>query len=141
MRSSLVDVRLLIRHQAAALFATVVDFTSMIALVELLHVRPAYATFVSATLGGVANFSASRTWAYRSIHAGSLHSQAWRYALVSLGGALLNAVFVGVILHFVRAPYVAVRAVVAVFVSVCYNYWMHARFVFRLKPAPRAPRG
>lgn len=127
------NVRLLGKHQAAALFATVVDFASMIALVEFAHLKPAHATFVSAIVGGVANFAASRFWAYRSLHVGSVHAQAFRYALVSLGSAALNAFFVGLALHFVRAPYVLVRAVVAIFVSVFYNYWMHARFVFRLR--------
>ena len=38
--------------------------------------------------GAAINFTLSRSWTYRSRHDGTLTSQASRYALVSVGGAV-----------------------------------------------------
>lgn len=133
-RASLLDASLLGRHQVAAALATAVDFLAMIALVELAHRSPPVATVGSAVLGGVVNFGLSRGWAYRERHAGTLSSQASRYAIVSLGGALLNAGLLAMILTTVEAPYPAARVVAAVAVSVLYTYPMHTRVVFRVGP-------
>lgn len=124
-----IDLALLGRHQVAAFAATVVDFSAMIALVELLGVAPPLATIISAILGGVSNFTLSRTWAYRDRHEGEVQGQASRYAVVSLGGALLNGALVGVLFS---VPYVIARVIVSAAVSLLYTYPLHTRFVFRV---------
>lgn len=126
---SLFDLALLGRHQVAAFAATAVDFTAMIAFVELVGLAPPLATILSAILGGLTNFTLSRVWAYRDRHEGALHDQALRYAVVSLGGALLNGALVA-LLSFV--PYVLARIAVSFAVSVLYTYPLHTRFVFRV---------
>jgi putative flippase GtrA len=137
--ASIADVRRLVRHQAAAFAATCVDFTAMIALVELAGVRPGIATFLSAAAGGATNFVITRIWAFRSLHTGSIHGQATRYALASAGGALLNAVLLELALAIVALPYVLLRVVVSFLVGVLYTYPVHSMFVFRL--SPRSTRG
>lgn len=129
----LTDPRLLGRHQAAAAVATLVDFAGMIALVELVSLRASVATTLGALLGGVTNFAIARAWAFRDLHAGSMRSQALRYGFVSALGALLNGGFVALILWLIPAPYVLVRAIGAVLISVAYTYPMHARVVFRVR--------
>jgi putative flippase GtrA len=129
MARSFFDLALLGRHQVAAFAATVVDFTAMIAFVELLGLAPPLATIASAILGGISNFTLSRTWAYRDRHDGTLHGQAVRYAFVSLGGALLNGALVA-LLPFV--PYVLARVSVSLLVSVLYTYPLHTRVVFKV---------
>jgi putative flippase GtrA len=126
---SFFDLALLGRHQIAAFAATVVDFSAMIAFVELLGITPPLATIFSAILGGLSNFTLSRAWAYRDRHDGAVHDQALRYAVVALGGALLNGALVA-LLFFV--PYVVARVVVSLLVSVLYTYPLHTRFVFRV---------
>lgn len=127
----LLDLQLLGRHQLAAAIATLVDFLSMIALVELAGVAPPYATLLSAMVGGITNFTIGRTWAFRDRHRGSVGSQAARYAVVCAGGALLNASVLGAVLAIAEPPYVVARAVVSVLVSLVYTYPLHARFVYR----------
>jgi putative flippase GtrA len=117
----------LVRHPVAAGVATLVDFVSMVALVELAHVPPPIATLLSAGVGGVTNFTIGRLWTFRV--RGPLAGQALRYALACAGGALLNAVLVAAFMGL--GPYVIVRAFVAVLVSFAYTYPMHGRFVFR----------
>ena len=126
---SFFDLALLGRHQVAAFAATAVDFSAMIAFVELVGLAPPLATVFSAILGGISNFTLSRAWAYRDRHEGPVHGQAFRYAIVSLGGTLLNGALVAM-LAFV--PYVLARLVVSALVSVLYTYPLHTRFVFRV---------
>lgn len=142
-RADLRDLRLLGRHQIAAFVGTSADFGAMIALVELAHLAPETATVLSAITGGIVNFSLSRGWAFRGRHAGSTTGQAGRYALVSFGGALLNALLLGIVLrglHLVAldVPYPFARAIVSVAVSLLYTYPLHTRVVFRVAGAPDA---
>ncbi len=140
LRHRLLDVRLLGRHQVAALLATGVDFAVMIALVELVKLAPPVATVLAAMCGGVANFTIGRTWAFRDLHTGSLAGQASRYAVASLGGALLNGLLLAALLAIVSLPYVLARVVVSALVSLAYTYPVHTRFVFRAQsqPPPRS---
>jgi putative flippase GtrA len=135
----LVDPRLLARHQITAALGTTADFGTMVALVELGHLSPPVATILSAIAGGVVNFSLSRVWAYRERHGGSLASQAARYAVGSLGGALLNATLLALFLRLAAVPYPAARAIIAIAISVLYTYPVHTRLVFRVARARRLP--
>ena len=130
-RAPIFDVALLGRHQLAGFIATIVDFGSMIALVELARISPPFAAMASATFGAIVNFTLSRVWAYRERHRGSLASQASRYALVSAGGALLNGALLALALRF-SGGYAGLRVVVALLVSVFYTYPLHTRVVFRV---------
>lgn len=129
--------RLLGRHQIAAAIGTSTDFATMIALVEVAHVDAPLATMLSALAGGLVNFTVSRRWAFREIHRGALPAQAAKYAVVSLGGALLNSLLLAVALHTLPVSYVVARVGVAVAVSLLYSYPLHTRLVFRVEPASR----
>jgi putative flippase GtrA len=132
------EVGLLGRHQAAAALATACDFASMIALVELARLSPPTATMLSAALGGIVNFTLSRTWAFRARHEGTVRSQALRYGVVSLGGALVNASALALVLRAIALPYPIARVAVSIAVSLLYTYPLHTRFVFRVAPRGRA---
>jgi putative flippase GtrA len=131
-RARLADARLLGWHQIAAALATAVDFALMIALVEAFGAPPGAATFLSALAGGVTNFNLSRAWAFRARHAGSLGGQAARYAVVSLGGAVLNGALVALAVRTTEVPYVLARVGIAIAVSLAYTYPLHTRVVFRV---------
>jgi putative flippase GtrA len=126
---SFFDLGLLGRHQVAAFAGTVIDFTAMITAVEVFGVAPPLATIGSAIVGGITNFTLSRVWAYRHRHEGAVRGQALRYAVVSLGGALLNGALVAL---FSSAPYVVARVAISIVVSVLYTYPLHTKFVFRV---------
>jgi putative flippase GtrA len=128
----LLDVRLFGRHQVAAVVATLVDFTMMVAFVELTEAPPPLATLLSASLGGMTNFALSRQWAFRARHRGSVASQAVRYGLVCAGGAILNAGLLAAVLALASPSYVVTRAIVSILVSLAYTYPMHTRVVFRV---------
>jgi putative flippase GtrA len=121
--------RTLGRHQIGALAATAIDFGSMIACVEGLGMSPAGATALGATLGGVTNFALSRSWIFRR-HSGSASGQALRYALVSAAGAAWNALGEHLVADRAHVQYVVARAIVAIAVSLLWNFPMQREFVF-----------
>ena len=133
----LADARLLGRHQIAAAIASCADFGSMVVLVELARLSPPLATMLSALVGGVVNFTLSRRWAFHTRHAGTARSQALRYSVVSVGGALINASLLALVLYVSAIAYPLARALVAIAVSVLYTYPLHTRFVFRVVRRPR----
>jgi putative flippase GtrA len=123
----------LARHQAGALIATVVDFSTMIALVEGLGASPVVATAIGAACGAVTNFTLGRRWIFTD-HDRAAGPQALRYASVSAGSLALNTAGEGLVHGVLGVRYVLARVLVAIAVSVAYNYPLHRMFVFRRRP-------
>ena len=117
------------RHQVASLISTVVDFGSMIAVVELLHLGAVVGTCIGATCGAVTNFTLGRyfTFVARSEHAAP---QAARYAVVSAASMGWNALGEYVLHDRLGVQYMVARAIVAVAVSVFWNFPLQRWFVF-----------
>ncbi|HEY4012072.1 MAG TPA: GtrA family protein [Polyangiaceae bacterium] len=122
--------RTLGRHQVGGFVAGAVDFGVMILAVEALHLSPVAGTALGAALGAVTNFTLSRAWIFRHPR-GRPGWQAVRYALVSATSAGLNTLGEHLVHDVARVEYVIARALVAVTVSVTWNFPMHRRFVFR----------
>ena len=118
------------RHQVGSMVTSVVDFGTMIACVHVLALHPATATAFGAAAGAVLNFLLGRYWIFpggRASPAGS----ALRYALVSLISLGLNTAGEYVFVSFAHIQYVLARAVIAVAVSVAWNFPMQRAFVYR----------
>jgi putative flippase GtrA len=124
----------LLRHQAGAIAATLVDYGVMVALVSGGGASPALGTAVGATCGGIANFTVGRLWIFRATH-GRTAPQAFRYALVSLGSLLLNTAGEHVLAERFHIQYVAARLAVSVAVSVLWNFPLQRTFVFKARPS------
>ncbi len=120
----------LARHQAGGFLAGVVDFGAMIFGVEALGWSPVVGTAVGATLGAVTNFVLGRTWIFRR-HSGQTADQALRYAVVSACSAGLNALGEHLAHNRAHVQYVLARVLVAIAVSILWNFPLHRRFVFR----------
>lgn len=120
---------LLGRHQAAAIISTAVDFSTMVLSVELFHLPPVAGTVAGASCGAITNFQLGRRWIFRALHEGA-GPQALRYALVSAASAGLNALGEYVAHNLLGINYILARTVVAVAVSLLWNFPMHRHFVF-----------
>lgn len=123
---------LFLKHQAASVFTTLVDFSTMIACVHFGKIPPVWATGAGAGVGAVTNFTLGRRWIFqnREGHAGG---QALRYAVVSGASLLLNMAGEWLVHDVAHLEYVFARAIVAVTVSVAWNYPMQKNFVFGKK--------
>jgi putative flippase GtrA len=118
-----------IRHHATAVLSTAVDYTVMIACVELLGVRPVPATAIGAFGGAVTNFSINRTFTYRAGEV-AVRNQLWRFALVSGFSLVLNTAGEWLFHERLRIQYMAARVIASVIVSNAWNYPMLRFFVF-----------
>jgi putative flippase GtrA len=128
------------RHQAGAVVATVIDFAIMSALVELLGASAVLGTVVGAATGGVTNFLLGRRWIFRA-GTGAATDQATRYVAVSVTSLFLNAAGEYLLADRLGLQFQLARAIVAVVVSVAWNFPMHRYFVFaKDHPAPPPPR-
>ena len=123
---------LLLKHQASSLVATVVDFGTMIAMHELVHLSPAWSTVVGASCGAASNFTLGRHWTFRAT-ADRAYAQAWKYAIVSATSLALNALGEHLLAERLHVQYVVARLGVAVAVSVLWNFPLQRAFVFAQK--------
>ena len=130
-------LKLLGRHQLASVFSTLVDFGTMILVVEVLGRSAVVGTLAGALCGAVTNFQLGRRWIFDARHENP-GPQALRYALVSAGSAGLNALGEYAAHDRLHIYYLAARALVAVTVSFAWNFPMQRHFVFRRPPTSGA---
>jgi putative flippase GtrA len=102
----------------------------MIVCVEALALTPVTGTAIGATLGAITNFWLGRAWIFRR-KTGHPAAQAARYAFVSAASAGWNALGEHWVHDDAHVQYVLGRALVAVAVSILWNFPMQHRFVFR----------
>ncbi|HKP62353.1 MAG TPA: GtrA family protein [Polyangiales bacterium] len=124
-----------VRHQAGSLAATVLDFSTMIGAVQLLHVHPAVGTACGAALGGGFNFLLGRHWIFPAGESTAFGS-ALRYALVSFASLGLNTAGEWLLVSWLGVQYVRARLLVAIAVSVFWNFPMQRSFVYRSASTP-----
>jgi putative flippase GtrA len=130
---------LLARHQVGALVATAFDFSTMVFLVQAGGFDPVPATAVGAACGALTNFLVSRGWIFRAEGA-SPTMQVARYVLVSGASLVLNTTGQHILHHLLGVQYVIARVMVAVVVSVAWNFPMHRAFVFAREDKAREAR-
>jgi putative flippase GtrA len=125
------------RHQVGALVATVVDFGTMTLLVSGLGATPVVGTVIGASAGAVTNFTMGRRWIFRSTASGPA-PQAGRYAVVSGTSLILNALGEYVLSSRLGLQYQLARVIVAILVSILFNFPMQRYFVFRTRQRAHA---
>ncbi len=125
------------KAQASAFIATAADFTITALLFQSFGVYYVYSTFIGAISGGVTNCVINHKWTFRGNNSSKL-SVALRYLLVWCGSIVLNtwgtAVGVRLVSEWENSgldTLMVVKAVVAVFVAVFWNFLMQKYFVYR----------
>jgi putative flippase GtrA len=120
------------RHQVGALVSTAIDFGTMTLVVSGLGGSAVLGTVIGASAGAVSNFWLGRTWIFHADGASRDRAggQAWRYALVSFLSLVWNALGEHLLSDRLGLQYQLARVIVAVVVSVAWNFPMHRRFVF-----------
>jgi putative flippase GtrA len=119
-----------LKAQAASLSATFVDFLTTIILVEIFHCWYLLGSVIGTIVGGVTHFSLGRNWVF-SAKEGKIQNQAIKYILVWIVYLLLTNAGVYALTHYGKMNYILSKACVALLMSVCYNYVLHKKFVFK----------
>jgi putative flippase GtrA len=134
-------LRVFIRHQIGSVVSTAVDFSTMIAWVELGIGSPVSGTAIGATAGALSNFILGRQWIFAA-RGRPVAGQMVRYAMVSASGLGWNTLGQALLLKATGLPYPLTRAMIAIAVGVLWNFPLQRWFVFRkppLRPAPVSP--
>jgi putative flippase GtrA len=135
-----VSWRVLARHQLASGVATTADFALMTSLVEFFALAPATAALSGAVLGALINFTLNRRYTFRTVAQSPAGAEARRYVLVSSASALLNSGGEYIGTKWLSAPYLLVRVVVSVAVSLGWNFPLHRSWVFQSAASPPRER-
>jgi putative flippase GtrA len=123
------------RHQLSALAATGLDFSVMTLSHELFGIDPVLATVFGASCGGLANFQLGRHWVFGGARDGRVFGQALRYACVSLGCVVLNALGMGLVGLWVGPEsYVLQRVIISLLVGFLWSYPAQRWLVFAARP-------
>lgn len=106
---------------------------------ELFGVDPVLATVFGATCGGLANFQLGRHWVFGGARDRRVFGQALRYACVSLGCVVLNALGMGLVGLWVGPEsYVLQRVIISLLVGVLWSYPAQRWLVFAARPTTAA---
>ena len=118
------------RSQIASLMATLVDFSSLIFLVEIGHVWYVAATATGAFLGALVNFILGRHWSFAA-NDEAVRGQAIRYVVVSAVSLLLNSLGIYLLTDYLKIHYAISKTIIAFLVGILFNFPLHRTFVFR----------
>ena len=117
------------RYNLVALIATSIDFLMLAALTELLAVWYMFSTVAAATCGAITAFLLGRYWVFVSTER-KVHTQAFRYFLVTMGSIALNSMGVYFFTEVVEFQYLISKIITSIIVGVGYNYLLGRYFVF-----------
>ncbi|MGN0070154.1 MAG: GtrA family protein [Prevotella sp.] len=117
------------KAQCSAWVASAIDFGVTLFCAHCLRVWYAYATFIGALSGGIANCAINYRWVF---HAEGLKKKyvALRYFIVWGGSILFNTYGTYRLTELTGLNFILVKAAVAVAVAVLWNYQMQRTFVF-----------
>lgn len=118
------------KYQAAAIFATLIDFAVFFIVKDEFHVWYVAATAIGAFCGALINFILCRNWAFSSKEK-KLATQISRYTMVSIGSLVLNTLFVFVVTELFLIHENYSRIFTAIIVAVTYNFTLQKYYVFK----------
>lgn len=119
-----------IKYNAVAMTATTVDFLFLVFLTEVLGFWYLLSAIIGSTFGGIVAFMLERNWTFKKTN-GVVRKQALRYLFIWLSSLLLNTVFLYLFVDIFEIQYILSRLIVAVLVSVTFNYFTHKYYIFK----------
>ena len=126
-----------IRHHTTAVISTIVDYTVLVVMVELVHLGPVPATPIAAFAGAVTNFMLNRNFTYHAAQ-NPIRGQLLRFVLVSGCSLGLNTLGEFLFLKVPHLHYMVARVITSTIVSNVWNYPLLRFFVFSERRSSRA---
>jgi putative flippase GtrA len=114
---------------------TVIDFATLVLLVELAGLSIPVSAFLAAAAGAVVCFVLNKHLAFRDRSPVTLQ-QIGRFGLVAVGAALLMGCAMRIVAVDLGVPYPVAKALCAALVFVAWTYPAQRRLVFVRRPVP-----
>lgn len=118
-----------VRSQIVSVIATACDFGVMIFFTEVAHLWYLVSVFLGTFTGGLVGFILGRRWAFTS-RQGRISHQVYRYFIMWVINILLNLGGVYCLVDLLHLKYILAKAIVAVILSISFNYPMQKYYVF-----------
>ncbi len=118
-----------VKSQFSAALATAFDILVTIILVELFNIWYVIAVAIGALCGAIGNFLLGRHWSFAASN-DIWQRQMSRYGLVAGGSLVLNTTGVYLLTDGIGIPYLTSKILIAVLITVSFNYPLHRYFVF-----------
>jgi putative flippase GtrA len=118
------------RSQVSSLVATLIDFGTLVFLVEVFKLWYVTATAIGAFVGAVTNFTFGRHWSFKATD-GLVHHQVVKYSLISGTSLILNSLGVYFLTDGVGLKYTESKVVTAILIGLLFNFPLHRVYVFR----------
>lgn len=118
------------KSQASSFAATVVDHGMLAICTELLGIYYIHSKIIGASCGAVVSFLLGKTWAFKGSTRSST-SQLIKYIGTSITSAYLNVQGVYILTEHYNIQYFISSLIVALVVSVFFNFFMYRYFVFK----------
>ena len=121
------NIRTFLRYSVVGVSGTIVDFGTLLLLVEVFGADPVYANIISVTLAIFNNFIWNRYWTFKERQA-SFHKQLGQFVIVSLVGLLINTLLLPVFIHF--GVWYVFAKVVIIGIVLIWNFLGNALWTF-----------
>ena len=118
------------KAQASAFFGGIIDYLTMIALSELLHIHYTISIVFGGIIGAIVNFSINKYWTYQS-HQATVGVQLTRFILVVAGSICLKSSGTYLLTTWLELDYKFSRILTDIFVSLGFNFLLQKYWVFR----------
>ena len=124
------QVYIFAKAQASAFLGGIIDYLTMIALSELLHIHYTISIVFGGIIGAIVNFSINKYWTYQS-HQSPVGVQLTRFIFVVLGSIFLKSSGTYLLTTWLELDYKFSRIIIDLFVSLGFNFLLQKYWVFR----------
>ena len=124
------QVQIFAKAQASAFFGGMIDYLTMIALSELLHIHYTISIIFGGIIGAIVNFYLNKYWTYQS-HQSAVGVQLTRFFLVVAGSIFLKSSGTYLFTTWLALDYKLSRIITDLFVSLGFNFLLQKYWVFR----------
>ncbi len=119
-----------IKAQFSSIVSTIADFLLTHFFTKALGIWYLISSSIGTVSGGCINFSLGRYWVFKARNHKKIF-QAKRYVIIWVGSLALNTLGVYIFTELFQMHYMISKTLIAIMVSIFYNYYFQKLFVFR----------
>lgn len=130
------SVLIFLKAQISAFSGGIVDYFTMIACTELLHIHYTISIAIGGCVGAILNFSVNRYWTFNAASktASPVGIQLLKFVIMVAGSIALKSSGTYLFTNWTNLNYKISRIIVDIIVSLSFNYVLQKYWVFKKTP-------